>query len=344
MTDRILSVGYIDHAFIAGGQLRLLGWCLSLDGARPASGRVRVDGVDFGEFDCIRQPSPDVREVFHQCESASDCRYVVDVPSASLPPGDQDDVLLELVPRFDERDGKSMYFVLNQSRVPPAEFLDLVGSGMATGFETLGLLVSVAGLEPGHSLLDIGCGTGRSAIPYALFKSPDARYVGFDVVAPMIEWAKEHVADDSMEFVHIDISNGLYNQSGIDAADVTFPCADMSVDVAFATSVFTHMFLPEIARYLAELKRVLVSGGAAYLTFFVVEQETPENERFTFVRTDDGFVTQKECPEAAIGFPMATVQALFADAGLTIESYWPGSWRKDGAVRLTAQDAFLVRS
>src|SRR5690606_11444566 len=79
---------------------------------------------------------------------------------------------------------------------PPAGIHD-VGDGDfdAIGREFLWNLVHHAGLQPGHRVLDIGCGVGRLAIPLTAFLDPvRGSYVGFDVAAGAIRWCQDEIA------------------------------------------------------------------------------------------------------------------------------------------------------
>ena len=49
---------------------------------------------------------------------------------------------------------------------------------------------------------------------------------------------------------------------GADAESIRFPYGDRSFDLACVFAVFMHMKLPEIARYLEELARVMTPESA----------------------------------------------------------------------------------
>ena len=71
----------------------------------------------------------------------------------------------------------------NKIETPPQRFIDLVGEVIlkqwVMSFESL---YSTAQLSPDHRVLDIGCGTGRMAIPLTSFLSKKGSYEGFDIV------------------------------------------------------------------------------------------------------------------------------------------------------------------
>jgi SAM-dependent methyltransferase len=114
------------------------------------------------------------------------------------------------------------------------------------------------------SILDIGCGCGRTArflVPNALVHG----YIGFDVVPEVIDWDRQYIQPNSrgrFTFVHSNIYNGHYNPSGdLRGSEYSFPASSASVDIAFAASVFTHLLEADCQQYLAESARVLKPGG-----------------------------------------------------------------------------------
>ena len=77
--------------------------------------------------------------------------------------------------------------------VPPRELQDWVGLGgpsvfKATGDEFLGYLVDLCGLQPGDAVLDVGCGSGRMALPLTGYLNSEGHYAGFDVSRDAIAW------------------------------------------------------------------------------------------------------------------------------------------------------------
>lgn len=152
------------------------------------------------------------------------------------------------------------------------------GSYIDISAEFLRYFVEVAGLRPGDSVLDIGCGIGRMAAGLSRFLDPAAgRYVGFDPTRAGIDWCRSAFADrETFAFHYADIRNELYNPDGMIAAeDYRFPCDDDSVDLAIATSVFTHLYQDDIRAYIGETARVLKPGGRLFATAYLHEGEKP---------------------------------------------------------------------
>lgn len=131
----------------------------------------------------------------------------------------------------------------------------------------------------GASVLDIGCGCGRTA--RLLLLRPDLTYLGFDVFKPAIEWAEAYLSPLSggrFRFAHVDGHSAHYNPRGALASrDVVFPAADGRTDVAFAASLFTHLLEPDAEHYLAESARCLRRGGVLVAS---IHDEPPPGVRY----------------------------------------------------------------
>ena len=167
--------------------------------------------------------------------------------------------------------------------VPPDDHI-FVGDGDYLGIsaEFLRYFVETAGLRTTDTVLDVGCGIGRMATGLSLYLDRTAgRYIGFDPIGSGIEWCRTAFADrPGFEFHWADIHNELYNPDGnIQASTYRFPCDDDTVDLAIATSVFTHLYQDDIRAYLGEAARVLKTGGRLFATAYLFRGECPVGTR-----------------------------------------------------------------
>jgi ubiquinone/menaquinone biosynthesis C-methylase UbiE len=138
------------------------------------------------------------------------------------------------------------------------------------------LLRDLCDVTPGDRVLDVGCGAGRLAGPLTGFLGPAGSYEGFDSSAERIDWCNEHIAPHhpGFRFSVADVHNGQYNPDAeTKASEYTFPYGDGGFDVAFLTSVFTHMLPDDVAHYLDEIARVLKPGGRSLITWFLLNDE-----------------------------------------------------------------------
>jgi SAM-dependent methyltransferase len=107
------------------------------------------------------------------------------------------------------------------------------------------------GLLPTGHVIDVGCGSGRLAVPLSSYLT--GTYSGFDVVDDLIDFARGIVKRPDWRFEVID-------HIGIPEPD---KCADM---VCFF-SVMTHLLHEQSYWYLEEAKRVLKPEGTIVISF-----------------------------------------------------------------------------
>lgn len=101
------------------------------------------------------------------------------------------------------------------------------------------------GLRDTDYLIDVGCGSGRTA--YALRGVSMLRYFGIDVVPELIAYAEQKVARPDWRF---GVVEGL-----------SIPEKDAQADFVVMFSVLTHLTAQEGRSYVADALRVLKPGG-----------------------------------------------------------------------------------
>ena len=233
---------------------------------------------------------------------------------------------------------------------PPQELREYVGPG---DFETIGrnfrdLFRRLGGLTAADDVLDVGCGSGRMAIPLTDFLV--GRYEGLDINPDAIRWCQEHITPSypSFRFQVADVSNTRYNPHGeIEATGYRFPYDDESFDFVFLTSVFTHL-LPDAARtYLREIRRVLRPRGRCFSTWNLLNAESEEaiargRARQAFPHDFGEFrAMSAKRPEAVVAFYDDIARIAIKDAGLEITDVHYGQWagRTEGP---TTQDIIIA--
>lgn len=220
----------------------------------------------------------------------------------------------------------------------PRPGLFSVGGGdfRAIGAGIVEELKATCALAPHHHVLDVGCGTGRVAIPLTQYLSPEGRYEGFDPVARAIRHCTTRITPSypNFRFQVADLYNRRYNPRGrLKDFEYRFPYPDGSFDVASAVSVFTHL-LPEGAeRYVAECARALKPGGRFFATWFLLNEESTAAvdagkstisfpRRFPVHRAHS-----RRKPESAVAYDEGFVMGVYAKHGLThTQPAWYGSW------------------
>ncbi len=198
----------------------------------------------------------------------------------------------------------------------PPKRLNFVGSSefKKVGAEFLGHFSKAGGLEKDNTVLDIGCGIGRIAIPLTKYLNSDAHYHGFDIDKRGVTWCQKNISNKhpNFHFDYVDIYNKYYNKKGkIKSEEFEFPYKDETFDFIFATSVFTHMLPKEVLQYFKEINRVLKKGGTLFITFFSLDKEALENITagranaqltIPFDENKTCFYSHKNVPEAEIGY------------------------------------------
>src|SRR6266550_1599874 len=250
-------------------------------------------------------------------------------------------------------DSVNSVFRLEKEMIPP-RLMRFVGSGdfRAVGDEFRGYFLQFCGLQADHSVLDVGCGIGRMAVPLTEYLSPRGSYEGTDVVPSGIEWCSGHITPKfpNFHFKLADVFSKFYNPTGrFHARDYRFPYNDNSFDIAFLTSVFTHMLPADVVNYLGELSRVLKPGGKCLITWLMLNGESePLVNRGK--STLDVIHPMGECrimnpaiPEEAIAYPEARIFEFYRDAGFVVERpIHYGSWC-GRATFLSVQDICIAQ-
>jgi arsenite methyltransferase len=120
-----------------------------------------------------------------------------------------------------------------------------------------------AALQPGETVLDVGCGAGIDTILAARAVGPTGRAIGLDLLEEMCERARGHAQDAEVaqwtEFVRGEMEE--------------IPLPDASVDVVISNGVIN--LSPRKSRVLAEIRRVLRPGGRLSVADLTVNDELP---------------------------------------------------------------------
>ncbi|MBE7552127.1 MAG: class I SAM-dependent methyltransferase [Anaerolineales bacterium] len=243
--------------------------------------------------------------------------------------------------------------VRGQLHLPPWWLRDVGGGDFeVTGREFLRLFIELAHLQPTEQILEIGCGSGRMALPLTGYLTQAGSYTGMDITLESIHWCQRHITRryPNFRFLHADLYNQRYNPQGQhQAKDYHFPFEDNSFGFIFLTSVFTHLLPEDAEHYLREVCRLLRGNGLAFMTFFLLNESqqrlAAQGQNSIDFRYGSGpYRTRSEItPESAVAYDEVFLRQLIAQCGLQlIEPARYGAWsgRSDG---LSYQDILLVR-
>lgn len=232
----------------------------------------------------------------------------------------------------------------------PGEVFTGGGDFLANGLLFKAHFMELAGLRPDERVLDIGSGLGRMAIPLTDYLTRPDAYEGFDVVQEAVNRCKAQISRPypNFSFTWVPLHNDLYTADGARASEFTFPYPDADFDFAWATSVFTHMDRNEVARYLAETRRVMRPGGRFLATFFLMDSQAEASSQggpYAFkVQRDGVWFMDAEVISANVAFSPEDVEAMAKAAGWSSVEVHFGRWSGRGGPTLDFQDLVLLRA
>ena len=105
------------------------------------------------------------------------------------------------------------------------------------------------GLQPGETVVDLGCGTGILTRALLAELGPRGRVHAVDIAPNMLEKARLKTSDDRVAF--------------IEAHAAALPLADRSIDRVVCYSTWPH--ITDVSGALTELHRVLQPGGMLHI-------------------------------------------------------------------------------
>lgn len=115
------------------------------------------------------------------------------------------------------------------------------------------------GLQPNHTLLDIGCGSLRGGLYFIDYLEPGG-YTGFDLSSEVIAAGKEKVAEKSLEAKAPTL---LVNTQ----RNLKFEfLGDSKFNFFLAQSVFSHLLPEYIEECFAHLERIMKPGAWFFFT------------------------------------------------------------------------------
>jgi SAM-dependent methyltransferase len=233
---------------------------------------------------------------------------------------------------------------LSGKPVPPRHLIRLSGiGGNVRAFEEFGrkqlrYCLDLASLKPDNSVLEVGCGMGRLAWALTRYLNSEGSYEGIDVTKVAIGWCQRKIASKHPNFLFhlVDAFNGAYNPGGkISQSVFSFPYGDESFDLVYSYSVFTHMILEDVARYLTEIHRVLKTGQTCVNSFLLLNAESlsliEKGQSQIDLKHQHGrsLHAAKGLPESTIGHDEEDIRIAYRKSGLRIAGpihygSWPG--------------------
>ncbi|GAC1425197.1 MAG: hypothetical protein NVS9B9_29330 [Ktedonobacteraceae bacterium] len=126
--------------------------------------------------------------------------------------------------------------------------------------------VRAAHLQPGETVLDLGCGGGIDTLLAAHYVGPQGHATGLDMTPAMVETARINAA-----------TLGLKNTSFIEGTIEALPFPNESIDVVLSNGVFN--LAPDKDRVFAEVRRVLRPHGRLIVADMLLRGDLPASIR-----------------------------------------------------------------
>ena len=141
-------------------------------------------------------------------------------------------------------------------------------------------VVLAQGLAENESLLDLGCGYGRLALPLTQYLSDNGRYFGVDINLGAVAWCHENISQcyTNFEFAVLNARNDHYKNKfeygTASLRDCELPIPDgRKFEAITAFSLFTHLLWPEVEWYFKRIKERLAPNGRATTSWFLINAE-----------------------------------------------------------------------
>lgn len=145
----------------------------------------------------------------------------------------------------------------------PAEQLDPLPPEAVASFAGVAYPFAADVVRPGHTVLDIGSGSGTDALIASRIVGPEGEVIGLDLTAAMRERLEANAR-----------ALGASNVRTLEGDAEEIPLPDGSVDVVTSNGVLN--LVPDKPRAVQEIHRVLRPGGRVQIADIVLEKTPSE--------------------------------------------------------------------
>jgi len=146
------------------------------------------------------------------------------------------------------------------------EWLEGLSEEVIESFAGTGNPFLLGDLKPGDKVVDAGCGAGLDCLIAAGMVAPDGTVIGIDMTTEMLEKARKNAAISK-------VRNVTYKHGFIEK----LPVEDAWADVIISNGVIN--LSPYKEKVLAEMYRVLKSGGRLQIADISVQKAVPDSAK-----------------------------------------------------------------
>jgi SAM-dependent methyltransferase len=174
------------------------------------------------------------------------------------------------------------------------------------------------GVGQGSRLLEIGCGSGRTAIGLLYTSCTVRRFDGIDIDARAIAWCKRFIsrAHPQYHFWTIDARHERYKPNGKEmTSGFSLPFNPGVFDIIYLHSVFANMIEKDVRIYTREFRRLLAPGGRVFLTAFVEEGVPPVTVN------PENYVRKCQGPLNIARYEKGHLLSILESSGLEVERF-----------------------
>jgi arsenite methyltransferase len=148
----------------------------------------------------------------------------------------------------------------------PADRVDALPDPVVESFAGVGNPFSSGALQPGETIVDLGCGAGFDTILAAQMVGREGRVIGVDMTPAMLNKARHNA--ELLGLGNVNLREGYLEE---------LPVADRTADVVISNGVIN--LCPDKATVLAEAFRVLKPGGRLQIADIIVAKSVPDGAK-----------------------------------------------------------------